>query len=48
MLVPGNKTRQADRVRFEFRIDGHWNGIGHQEVAEAIASSRLWQEIETE
>lgn len=34
---------QRDGARFEFRIDGHWNGLGHQEVAEAIASSRVFQ-----
>ena len=34
---------QRDGARFEFRIDGHWNGVGHQEAAEAIVSSRMFQ-----
>lgn len=34
---------QMDGARFEFRIDGHWNGLGHQVAAEAIASSRVLQ-----
>ena len=36
---------QRDGARFEFRIDGHWNGVGHEEAAEAITSSRTFQEI---
>ena len=39
---------QRDGARFEFRIDGHWNGVGHQEAAEAIVSSRMFQEIVTQ
>lgn len=39
---------QRDGARFEFRIEGHWNGVGHQEAAEAIVSSRLFQEIVTQ
>jgi len=27
--------------RFEFALDAHWNGFGHQEAAEAIASSAV-------
>ena len=34
---------RRDGARFEFAIDGHWNGIGHQEVADAIASSHMFQ-----
>jgi hypothetical protein len=34
-----------DGARFEFRIDGHWNGLGHQEAAEAIISSRTIQAV---
>lgn len=26
-------------ARFEFALDAHWNGLGHQEAADAIASS---------
>jgi hypothetical protein len=32
---------RQDGTRFEFATDGHWNGLGHQEAAEAIASSRM-------
>ena len=39
---------QRDGARFEFRIDGHWNGIGHQEASEAIVASRMFQEIVTQ
>ena len=28
-----------DGSRFEFTLDAHWNGLGHQEAADAIASS---------
>ena len=31
-----------DGSRFEFPIDAHWNDVGHQEAAEAIASSRMF------
>jgi len=34
---------QRDGSRFEFRIDGHWNGLGHHEAAEAVASSHVFQ-----
>lgn len=36
---------RRDGARFEFAIDGHWNGLGHQEAAEAIASSHMLQVI---
>ena len=36
---------QRDGARFEFRIDGHWNGLGHQEAAEAVADSRTLQAV---
>lgn len=28
-------------IRFEFATDGHWNGVGHQEAAEAVGASRV-------
>jgi hypothetical protein len=31
---------RRDGSRFEFAIDAHWNGLGHEEAADAIASSR--------
>ena len=34
-----------DGSRFEFTIDGHWNGLGHQEAADAIASSRMLEAL---
>jgi len=34
------RNRQ-DGSRFEFAIDGHWNGLGHEEAADAVASSRM-------
>jgi len=30
-----------DGSRFEFPSDGHWNGLGHEEAADAIASARV-------
>lgn len=32
---------RRDGVRFEYPIDAHWNALGHQEAAEAIASSHM-------
>ena len=32
---------RRDGSRFEFAIDAHWNGLGHEEAADAIASSRM-------
>ena len=32
---------RRDGSRLEFTIDGHWNGLGHQEAAAAIASSHM-------
>jgi hypothetical protein len=31
---------RRDGSRFEFSLDAHWNGLGHEEAADAIASSR--------
>lgn len=43
-MHPRFATRhQRDGSRFEFRIDGHWNGLGHHEAAEAVASSNVFQ-----
>ena len=39
---------RRDGTKFEFANDGHWNGFGHEEAAEAIASSRTFQEIMTQ
>ena len=36
---------QRDGSRFEFTIDAHWNDAGHQEAAEAIASSRVFASL---
>jgi hypothetical protein len=36
-----------DGTRFEFATDGHWNGMGHQEAAEAVASSRVVKALVT-
>jgi hypothetical protein len=30
-----------DGSRFEYAMDAHWNAVGHQEAADAIASSRV-------
>src|SRR6266487_2773412 len=32
---------RRDGSRFEFATDGHWNELGHEEAADAIASSRV-------
>jgi hypothetical protein len=37
---------RLDGSRFEFTIDAHWNGAGHQEAADAIASSRMFHALE--
>lgn len=36
---------RQDGSRFEFANDGHWNGLGHQEAADAIASSHMFREM---
>jgi hypothetical protein len=36
---------RRDGSRFEFAIDGHWNALGHQEAADAIASSAVLQAV---
>jgi hypothetical protein len=41
-MQPRFLTRhRQDGSRFEFANDGHWNSLGHQEAAEAIASSHM-------
>lgn len=38
------RTRhRLDGTRFEFAIDGHWNGVGHEEAAKAILASNTFQ-----
>jgi hypothetical protein len=32
-----------DGSRFEFPTDGHWNSLGHELAARAIASSRVFK-----
>jgi hypothetical protein len=32
-----------DHSAFQFPDDGHWNPIGHEEAANAVLGSRLWQ-----
>jgi hypothetical protein len=32
---------RRDGSRFEFALDAHWNGLGHEEAAVAIASSTV-------
>jgi len=34
---------RRDGSRFEFALDAHWNGLGHEEVADAITSSRMFE-----
>ena len=36
---------RKDGSRFERATDAHWTGVGHQVVAEAIASSNLFQRL---
>lgn len=40
-----SSRHRRDGTKFEFAIDGHWNGFGHEEAAEVIASARTFQEI---
>lgn len=45
-MQPRFKARhQLDGARFEFPIDGHWNGRGHEEAANAILGSRTLQHL---
>ena len=41
LFVPYAETHPE--VRFEWPTDGHWNGLGHQLAAEAVAGSRLYR-----
>jgi hypothetical protein len=34
-----------DSAPFEFSVDHHWNGRGHQEAARAVASSKVFKRI---
>jgi len=34
---------RRDSVRFEFPIDSHWNGVGHDAAAEAVAGSHVFR-----
>lgn len=36
-----HSRNRRDGSQFEFVTDAHWNGLGHEEVAHAIASSRM-------
>lgn len=36
---------RRDGSRFEFATDGHWNGLGHEEAADAIASARVFDAV---
>lgn len=36
---------QRDGAVFEFPTDGHWNAIGHEEAAIAIAGTRFFQHV---
>jgi hypothetical protein len=38
---------RRDETKYEFAIDGHWNGFGHEEAAKEIASALTFQEIVT-
>jgi hypothetical protein len=45
-MHPRFKARhQLDGSRFEFRIDGHWNGRGHEEAAKAVLGTRVWRHV---
>jgi hypothetical protein len=36
---------QIDGAKFEFTIDGHWNSLGHEEAAKAIAASDTFKRL---
>jgi hypothetical protein len=36
---------RRDGSRFEFTLDAHWNGLGHQEAADAIAESGVLEPL---
>jgi len=45
-LQPWFVARSRDgRTRFEYPTDGHWNSIGHEVVADALASSQIYRKI---
>jgi len=37
------ERHQRDGSRFEFPTNGHWNAIGHEEAADAVAKSPVFQ-----
>jgi hypothetical protein len=45
-LQPWFVARSHDgQTRYEYPIDGHWNPIGHEVVAEALGASRLYRKL---
>jgi len=45
-MQPRFKARhQLDGARFEFPNDGHWNAVGHEEAAKAVAGSYTLQRL---
>ena len=38
---------RLDGARFEFAIDGHWNGLGHEEAMKAIVASETFKRLES-
>lgn len=39
------RRHAVDGAVFQFPDDGHWNAIGHEEVAKAVQASRVWQDF---
>ena len=44
-LQPRFLQRSADGTRFDFPTDAHWNPIGHEVVAEALAASNVYKTL---
>lgn len=40
------KDYKVQQKNFEFKVDAHWNGYGHQKVAEAIAEHHVFQTLQ--